>query len=237
MPLVEVFQISTDGLHDPRKRLLRAGHFSTTHSVESNRSKKYQKTDRFHSLTEPIFVGNIPIMLRFILFIFLLSASAALSAQIFTLEAEQNNTLYWEGNLSSGQPISDLSWAWNSSVACFVEPREEFFRGNHVLYRSELPNYSTMIITLVPDDPKQDISLYAYSGGHGATPPNLSSCVSCEADFPMDQEVRGRVRPAHVRSVELRAVRNPYPVTIGVSGPNGSVEGGYKLYIELKKNR
>lgn len=176
-------------------------------------------------------------MTRLILFSTLFMVSLALSAQIFTLEAEQNNTLYWEGNLSAGEPITDLSWAWNSSVACFVEPREEFYKGNHVLYRSELPSYSTMVITLVPDDPKQDISLYAYSGGHGAIPPNLSSCVSCEADFPMDREVRGRERPYHVRSVELRAVRNPYPVTIGVSGPAGAVEVGYKLYIELKKNR
>ena len=33
-----------------------------------------------------------------------------------------NGSQTFTGNLSSGKIISDLSWAWNSSMACFVEP-------------------------------------------------------------------------------------------------------------------
>jgi hypothetical protein len=177
-------------------------------------------------------------MLRTILSAFLFSVVTIVAAQeVYLLEAKQNETLAWVGNLDQGGTMASLDWAWNSSVACFVEPRLAYYQGNHVLYRSELPSYSTMIITLVPDDLKQELSIYAYSGGHGTLPPNLSSCVSCEADFPIGSKVRGRTRPDYVRQVELRAARNPYPVTIGVSGPQGAVSGGYRIQIELKKNR
>ena len=94
-----------------------------------------------------------------------------------------------------------------------------------------------MVIRLIPKDPSQNMSLYAYSGGHGALPPALYSCVSCEADFHQDRQHVGRPKPDHTRSVELRAVTRPYPVTIGVVGANELDSGAFYLEVTVTKNR
>lgn len=141
------------------------------------------------------------------------------------------------GDLALGAPLERFDWAWDSQNACFVETRQEHFTGNMVLYRTEIPRYSTMVIRLIPDDPTQEMSLLAYSGGGGALPPELRSCVSCEADFPLEQRRIGRDLPAHVREIELRAVTRPYPITIAVFGADGLAEGGYRLEVEVRKNR
>ena len=131
--------------------------------------------------------------------------------------------------------MPELAWAWNSSVACFVEPEAEFFRGLHQFFRTELPAYSTIVITLIPEDKSQDLSIYAYSGSGEYLPPNLPTCVSCEADHRRDKpRIYGRRIPNHARQIELRAVRNPSPVTIGISGPAGQTAGKYTLKIWVK---
>lgn len=178
--------------------------------------------------------------MRLITLLFILTLGTSVCAQntqLLQLRAAQDSTLAYAGNLTAGTPLSHLDWAWNSQNACFVEPRAEHFTGNMVLYRTEIPKYSTMVIRLVPTDRKQKMSLMAYSGGHGAVPPELNGCVSCEADFPLDRAVVGRKLPKHVRSVELRAVNRPYPVTIAVFGANGLDEGAYQVQVSLKKNR
>lgn len=153
------------------------------------------------------------------------------------LEAKAGESLTYELDLSKGAPMSDLSWAWNSQNACFVEPRKAWFTGNHLLLLTEIPKYSTMVIRLVPKDKKQNMSLYAYSGGHGALPPALNGCVSCEADFKQERPSINRPRPDHTRSVELRAVTRPYPVTIGVAGAEGLSSGEFHLEVTVTKNR
>ncbi|MBC6994069.1 hypothetical protein QWY85_15435 [Neolewinella lacunae] len=178
--------------------------------------------------------------MRFFLSLSLLFLSALAIAQapsVFALEARAGESLNYEMDLNAGAPITDLSWAWNSSNACFVEPRKQYFTGNHVLFKTEIPTYSTMVIRLVPTDPSQNMSIYAYSGGGGALPPALASCVSCEADFYQDRPSRTRPNPDHTRSVELRAVTRPYPVTIGVVGADGLAEGTFTLEITVTKNR
>ncbi len=155
----------------------------------------------------------------------------------YSIEATAGETLSYEMNLNQGTPLASLDWAWNSQNACFVEPRAEFFTGNNVFFRTEIPPYSTMIIRLIPKDKDANMSLYAYSGGHGALPPDLPSCVSCEADFKQERRYVGKAPQDHTRSVELRAVTRPYPVTIGVVGANGSTEGDFYLEVTVKKNR
>ena len=156
---------------------------------------------------------------------------------VYQIRSTQDSTLAYAGNIDQGQPLSSLDWAWNSQNACFVEPRKAEFTGNAVFYRTDIPKYSTMVIRLIPDDPKEHLSLLAYSGGWGKLPPELNGCVSCEADFQLDRPVRGRTRPAHIRSVELRAVNRPYPVTIGVFGADGRRQGGYRIEVSVKRNR
>lgn len=178
--------------------------------------------------------------MRYYTLFFLAFACAFLSAQQsepFLLEIEQGQNLAWEGNLDAGTPLASLDWAWNSQNACFVEPRADYFTGNNVLYRTQIPKYSTMVIRLTPKDKKTNLSLYAYSGGGESLPPELNSCVSCEADFKMTKNVIGRERKSYVREVELRAVNRAYPITIGVVGAEGLKIGDYTLEISVVKNR
>lgn len=179
-------------------------------------------------------------MFRSLLCLCLFVTLGALHAQapkIYELGAEVGKSFSYELDLTEGQPLKELSWAWNSSVACFVEPRVEFFTGNHLFAKTEIPKYSTMVIRLIPKDKRQNMSLYAYSGGHGQLPPSLHSCVSCEADYHQEQASVNRPRPDHTRSVELRAVTRPYPVTIGVAGANGLATGDFVIEITVTKNR
>ena len=107
----------------------------------------------------------------------------AQSPEVFQLESRQRETLTYQMDLDTGNIVSDLSWAWDGQNVCFVESRKDWFTGNHVFFRTEIPKYSTMVIRLIPKEPNQNMSLYAYSGGHGALPHSLHGCVSGEADF------------------------------------------------------
>ncbi len=189
---------------------------------------------------QSLFLTNKSIHMRYLSLLLLILLHNALSAQEagpFTVEARAGETLSYEMDLQRGTPLTSLDWAWSSQNACFVEPRAEFFTGNNVFFRTEIPKYSTMVIRLIPKDKSANLSLYAYSGGHGALPPDLPSCVSCEADFKQERRTVGKPPQDHTRSVELRAVTRPYPVTIGVVGANGLTEGAFYLEISVKKNR
>lgn len=139
------------------------------------------------------------------------------------------------GNLKTGTIIHDLSWAANSSVACFPATQNKKFSGKHVLYETQLPKYSEMTITVIPKDKSKNFSVYAYSVGttSNAVVPNLSRCVSCEADHKWDYKRRGKTQD-HTRSVRLNALNNPYKVYIGVVGAEKLNEGDYELKIEIK---
>ncbi len=148
---------------------------------------------------------------------------------------QPNATVEVKGNLSQGQLINDLSWAWKSSVACFPGTQKEKFTGNHVLYSTEIPPHAIMNITVIPDDKNADFSIYAYQIGttNFSTVPNLSSCVSCEAEHKWDYPKKGRTQD-HTRSVSLNAIKNPYNVVIGVVGAKGLKSGGFSLAIQLE---
>lgn len=165
------------------------------------------------------------------------TVSAQDSPPIYDIVTEPGKSLSWELNLEKGGPMKYLDWAWMSNNACFPETQKMYFTGNHLLLRTEIPAYSTMVIRLIPQDVKENFSLYAYSGGHGSLPPNLSSCVSCEADSRPERRIIGRERPDHERRVELRAVRNPYPITIGIAGAEGLTEGYFTVEVTITKNR
>jgi len=156
-------------------------------------------------------------------------------ANVTSVESQKGKTVTVTGKLESGAPIDDLSWAANSSVACFPATQNVRFRGNHVLYATQLPPRSIMTITVTPDDPAADVSIYAYTIGttNYALPPQLSSCVSCEAEYKWDRPKRGKTQD-HTRTIKLNAIGNPYNVVIGVSGPKEAVSGGYTLSISIQ---
>lgn len=154
---------------------------------------------------------------------------------VTVVKSEKGKKIEVKGKLEAGAPIADLTWAANSSVACFPATQNEKFRGNHVLFATELPPTSEMTITVVPTDPSADLSIYAYSVGTTSTalPPALPSCVSCEAEHRWDRPKKNRTQD-HTRSVKLNAIRNPYNVVIGVTGPATATKGEFTLVIDLK---
>lgn len=161
--------------------------------------------------------------------------SAQKPVKVNPISSIKNSTVEVKGNLNQGVEILDLSWAANSSVACFPATQNTKFRGNHVIYSTELPKYSEMEITVIPDDKNANFSLYAYSVGttSNAIVPDLPGCVSCEADHKWDYPKKNRTQD-HTRSVSLNAINNPYKVIIGVVGAENLKTGGYTLKIDLK---
>lgn len=156
------------------------------------------------------------------------------SLTIYSAAAEKGKAFAYEGDLSDGKKIYDLSWASNSSVACFPATQNTKFNGNHVLYVTEIPPHSKMKITVIPDDEKANMSIYAYQDGttKNVYPPELNTCVSCEAEHKWDYPKKGKTQD-HTRTVELNAINNPYRVVIGVAGADGLETGKFKLQIEI----
>ncbi|MEL6660322.1 MAG: hypothetical protein AAFY48_13175 [Bacteroidota bacterium] len=173
----------------------------------------------------------------FVLSLFLAIGSLGFAQEITYLELVPNQTVEFSGDIENGQVIPDLSWAWNSSVACFPETVASKFRGNHVLYMIDIPRYSEMEIKLIPEDESADYSLYAYQAGYITaenTVPNLQRCIRCEADYSSDYRYAGRTQD-HTRTVrDILAINNPYQALIVVVGPPGVESGAYKLQIHMK---
>ncbi|WP_298418512.1 hypothetical protein [uncultured Kordia sp.] len=154
--------------------------------------------------------------------------------QIPVLKVKANSTVYYLGNLSDGEQISDLSWAANSSIACFPATQNQKFSGNHVLYSTMIPKRSEMFIKVIPKNKKQNFSLYAYQVGltNEQLPPNLSSCITCEADYKWDRTWKGKTQD-HTRKVRLNAINRSYKIVIGVVGAEGLTEGDFTIEIKL----
>ncbi len=169
----------------------------------------------------------------FLLCCFLL-ANPSLAQEVKTLSVQANATVSYPGNLSRGQKVSDLRWASNSSVACFPATQNKKFSGNHVFYTTQIPKRSEMFIKVIPKNKNQNFSLYAYQVGlsNNQLPPQLSRCVSCEADHKWDYKRRGKTQD-HTREVRLNAINNPYKVVIGVVGAEGLTQGDFTLEIKL----
>lgn len=141
----------------------------------------------------------------------------------------------YKAQLDDGQIIADLSWAWQSSVACFPAIRQEHFNGSHVFFTGVIPARTEITVRLIPDDPKADMSLYGFLTGvdNEPLPPNLSSCIRCEADHDRGRPVAGRPDRGNTRVLQqMLAIQRPYRVTIGVAGAQGLQSGGFTLEID-----
>lgn len=152
---------------------------------------------------------------------------------VYKAASKANATKVYKGNLKDGVKIHDLSWASSSSNACFPGTQNIKFRGNHVLYVTEIPAYSKMEITVVPEDKNANMSIYAYmtSKNSDATVPNLPSCVTCEAEHKWDYPKKNKTQD-HTRTVYLNATNNPYRVVIGVAGADDLTKG--KFIVKIK---
>lgn len=169
----------------------------------------------------------------------LLAASSAFADEgwpknVTAVKLEKGKTVTVQGKLESGAPV-DLGFAAKSSVACFPATQNEKFRGPHVFFGTQLPPRSIVELTVTPADPSQDLSIYAYEIGTNAhtLPPDLSSCVSCEAEHKWDRPKRGKTQD-HTRTVKLNAIGNPYNVVIGVSGTAAATKGAFTLTLKTE---
>ena len=154
--------------------------------------------------------------------------------KIYSAASEKGKVITYTGDLAEGCKIYDMTWAARSSMACFPGTQNSKFSGNHIFFVTELPPYSDMLITLIPDDKKANMSLYAYQDGttKDVYPPDVSSCVSCEADHKWDYPKKGKTQD-HTRSVKLNAIQNPYRVVIGIAGADGLTTGTFQLKIQV----
>lgn len=167
--------------------------------------------------------------------LFAVAASADWPANVTVFEATKGKTVTVKGSFEAGTPIEDLSWAWSSSNACFPGTQAAKFSGHHVFFATRIPIRSVMTITVIPDDKKQDVSIYAYMIGitYFYLPPALPSSVTCEANHKWDRPWAGKTQD-HTRSVEVNAISNPYNVVIGVSGPGSAVNGSFTLEVTVR---
>lgn len=162
------------------------------------------------------------------------AGAAGWPAQVTAVNAKAGQTISTKGDLKNGKVI-DLAWAAKSSVACFPATENVNFSGNHVQFATQIPKQSEMVITVVPDDPKTDISVYAYQIGSTnftSVAPSLSSATSCEAGY----DAKNDNNPGKEEKVRLNATTNPYNVVIGVAGAKGTASGGFTLKVELKSS-
>lgn len=147
------------------------------------------------------------------------------------IDAEKGQTFSVQGDITGGA-LLPLAWAAQSNMACFPATRFVEFEGKHVFFRTQVPVRSEITITVTPLD-GQRINLYAYSGFDGeALPPEVASCVSCEAGYEMwagHQPPKDFTRSAGPQRVRLRAIDRPFDVLIGVAGAKGVTEGRFEL--------
>lgn len=155
---------------------------------------------------------------------------------MWSVKTVANKTATVEGSLKDGIKLGDLSWAWNSSNACFPATQQAKFTGNHVFLVAKLPSRSIMTVTVVPKKSGVNLSLYGYQIAEGQTtlPEALHSCVTCEADHKWDYPKRGKTQ-GDERTMTFNATTNSYNVVIGVTGANGLTEGDFTLSISLKQ--
>ena len=152
--------------------------------------------------------------------------TAQFNDEVIKIHTIKNSTTRYEGDLMNGELISDLDWASDANIACFPATANKYFEGHHVLHALEMPAYSELSITLIPNNNNVNFSLYAYqiSTNNYATVPNLHSCVSCEADYGEKD---------HIKTIKLVATNKPYNAVIGVSA-EGLEKGAYSLSISLR---
>lgn len=163
--------------------------------------------------------------------------SLLLQPTVYEVEPVPNEDVSYSANLDQGVFMDDLSWAWDSSNACFPATQQEKFTGKHVLFTGIIPAYSEISVTVIPEDEDANFSIYAYEIGaeNWAIVPELPSCIRCEADHKRERRFAGKPAQDHTRTVSnLIALKTPYRMVIGVTGADGLSEGDFTLVISTK---
>jgi hypothetical protein len=164
----------------------------------------------------------------------LVSIAQSWPAGITAIASVPNDSVVTEGNLSTGKIITDLSWASSSSNACFTGLQFKQYMGNLVFFGTKLNPGELLKVYATPDNPVEEISLYGYMLGENEIQmvPNLSQCITCEADYKRNRPMKGKTL-THVREMEFRnPTKNTYNIIIGVSAPKGVADRKFSLMIK-----
>lgn len=156
-------------------------------------------------------------------------------ANVTNIQSRTNDSVMVTANLSAGAIMEDISWAWNSSNACFPGTQSLKFRGNHLLYAVTMPPKSIMIITVNPVEKDGDFSLYGYMIGKTEfrVVPNLPQCITCEADHKWDRPIKGKIATTERKIQFQNPTLNTYNIVIGVAGPKDITTGEFRLKVKL----
>ena len=158
------------------------------------------------------------------------------SPDVTVVESKPNETVTVSGDLAKGKIITDLSWASNSTNACFVATQNHKFQGNHVFYTTTIPAHSVMNISVKPTKSNTNLSIYAYMSGMEVSHlvPDLPKCITCEADYKWDGNWKGKTQTSE-RKVEFNnPTDGPFSIVIGVTAPKGVTTGQFDLKIKVK---
>lgn len=168
-----------------------------------------------------------------------ITVSSSISAQwpsnVTVIDMDEKDSIAVQGDLATGTPMKDLSWAWNSANACFPATQSSKFKGNHVFFAVTMPPQCEMFISVTPTDGKADLSMYAYRIGAAEynLVPNLGSCITCEADHKWDGNWKNKVQTAERKVSFQNPGTENYNILIGISGPQAAVSGAFSLKIKL----
>jgi len=157
-------------------------------------------------------------------------------SNVTPVESKANDSVTVSGDLANGALMEDLSWAANSSNACFPATQNLKFMGNHVFYAVTMPPRSVMTISVTPTDANGNLSLYGYMMGakEFRIVPNLPSCITCEADHKWDRPWKGKVQTSE-RHIEFQnPTQNTYNIFIGVTAPKDVTTCQFNLKVKLK---
>lgn len=152
---------------------------------------------------------------------------------VLLVDLDEDGVAEFEGDLSDGEPLNDLSWAHNVNVACWTALLDEYFVGNHVFYalRGVQPGHSILYIEVTPDS-DVDVSLYAYTQAttEYPVPPDVSR-ANCEADHAP----YSGPNPGETEDVEFHnPTNNSYNIFFAVAGGRTSdTSGSFRVKVRL----
>jgi hypothetical protein len=152
------------------------------------------------------------------------------------IPVERGKVVSITSTLESGIPMPDLSWAWRSDMACFVQLQAWKFDNKHKIFAipTKFSGIGEITVRVIPTDPNVNLSVWYYMAGASdfRLPPTVSNMRACEADFKWDRPFKNQTQD-HTRWVSSGAKGNEN-VVIGVSAPKDVSTAEFKLEVSVK---
>lgn len=147
--------------------------------------------------------------------------------------AERGKVVTVQGRLENGISLPDLSWAWRSSMACFVEIQAAKFAAKHAIFatQTKLSGIGELTVRVIPKDVNANLSLWVYASNDQRLPPAIQSVRSCEADYKWDRPFKNQTQD-HTRFINMGTKSEG--IVIGVSGVKETTAGDFTLEISVK---